>query len=58
MREKILAVSPPWPSAETMFLRPGQRVDLILLRGGAGLTYHSFYRDDQKIFKKTDLEKF
>jgi hypothetical protein len=40
-----------WPPAETNFLRPVQKVGQILLRRGAGLTYHSFLGDDQIIFK-------
>jgi hypothetical protein len=42
---------PPWPAAETIFLRSGQRVGLILLRIGAGTTYHSF-KNTAKTFLK------
>jgi hypothetical protein len=32
----------PWSSAEAIFLRPGQGVNMNLLQGGEGLMRHSF----------------
>jgi hypothetical protein len=40
----------PWPSADPIFLRPGQGVTMNLLRGDEGLTLQSFKRDDRKNF--------
>jgi hypothetical protein len=41
----------PWPSAETILLRAGQCVGLILLQEGEELRRQSFQRESQKIFK-------
>jgi hypothetical protein len=39
---KHAVLLPFWPSAETMLLQLGQGVGLTLLRGGKGLSRHSF----------------
>jgi hypothetical protein len=39
---KNLCFLASWPSADQIFLLPGQGVNMNLLRGGEGLTRHSF----------------
>jgi hypothetical protein len=46
---------PPWPSAETILLRPGEGAGLILLQGGEGLRRHSF---NVNIIKGVDGRSF
>jgi hypothetical protein len=48
-KSPVLPVLPSLPFSETTLLRPaGQGVDLNLLRGGEGMRFHSFYRDNKK----------